>query len=107
MLLKQPVFGNLYTIVYGREDYVLIVTYGSDKHGDEYSYNYIYDGVNVKDMEKYDEESGYREYLDDYHDDIMEIVDDQISTKTLETLKSLDFMNLEFDERLFIACNQK
>lgn len=105
----KPIFGNLHTTVYGRSEYVLIITYGLDHSGEEFSYSYLYDGTSISNIVKSYEDpwyNGYEEYLDDIHE-IAEIVDSEMSDKIYEKLQSLDFLNLEFDEKVFIACNQK
>ena len=109
MEINKPLFGNLYTTVYGRTGGVLIITNGLDSNGEELSYYYIYNGSKISHVVKtYEGEwyNGYEEYPDDISD-IVEIVDTIISDKVYNTLKSLDFMNLDFDEKIFIACNQR
>lgn len=114
MKLKQPLFGNLYTTVYGRHGYALIITNGLDSKGDEYPYSYLYGDIrdsnstDISDMYRTDLYNNYEEYVeDDDQSIIIEIVDKSISDRVYSTLKDLDFKNLEFNEQLFIACNQK
>lgn len=114
MKLKQPLFGNLYTTVYGRGGGVLIITNGLDSKGDEYSYSYFYGDIrdknsaNISNMYRTDLYNDYEEYIeDDDQSIIVEIIDKSSSDRVYDILKDLDFMNLKFNEKVFIACNQK